>query len=54
MEYHLNWNYNPCYSFIFILDDSGSMEGKPWNDLKSAVSNFLSKKMFKREYYGFG
>ena len=27
--------------YILILDDSGSMTGKPWTDLKSAASEFL-------------
>ena len=26
-----------------MLDDSGSMKGKPWNDLMSAFGNFLSQ-----------
>ncbi len=26
-----------------MLDDSASMSGKPWNDLMSALKNFLSQ-----------
>lgn len=29
--------------YIFMLDDSGSMSGKPWNDLKNATKEFLDK-----------
>ena len=28
--------------YILILDDSGSMSGKPWNDLKSASKDFIT------------
>jgi hypothetical protein len=29
--------------YIIMLDDSGSMEGKPWNDLMNAFTIFLKK-----------
>lgn len=29
--------------YILMLDDSGSMSGKPWQDLKNATKEFLEK-----------
>ena len=28
--------------YVMILDNSGSMQGKPWNDLMSCFGDFLS------------
>jgi hypothetical protein len=37
-------NVNGNNHYIFMLDDSGSMSGGPWNDLMKAYNNFLNIK----------
>ena len=34
-----------AFHFVLCLDDSGSMFGKPWEELKAAVNSFINKRL---------
>jgi hypothetical protein len=43
INYRFVLNSKPCH-FVLCLDDSGSMRGKPWDDLQQAVLGFVESR----------